>query len=200
MILERKCSSLNVRQHQKPVSHSKTPDSAKEKQKSEATSDLFRHQPAAEIAGSKSTAGKQISQVLEGEKQAANGLGVKCVQARITDNPVVAGHIKTRQQVVTEGREEKAGQVFANLISANIEKDSKNKKGQLVVIEDECKVSWNSIAPATVNLTAIGAKILESMNPLQVIPLQVLPGFVPNPMEGLSLQEVKENNEELANK
>ncbi|OIT27690.1 hypothetical protein A4A49_58854 [Nicotiana attenuata] len=69
------------------------------------------------------------------------------------------------------------------LTSANIEKDSTDKNGQLVV------VSSNSIKPANVNVTTIGAKILESMNPLQV-----LPGFLHNPTEGLSLQEVKENN------
>ncbi|OIT35683.1 hypothetical protein A4A49_02879 [Nicotiana attenuata] len=69
------------------------------------------------------------------------------------------------------------------LTSANIEKDSTDKNGQLVV------VFGNSIAPANVNLTTIGAKILESMNPLQV-----LPGFLHNPAKGLSLQEVKKNN------
>ncbi|XP_070031280.1 uncharacterized protein [Nicotiana tomentosiformis] len=69
------------------------------------------------------------------------------------------------------------------------EKSSKNENGQIVVVADECKVSRNSIAPTNVNLTAIGAEMLEGLNPLQV-----LPGFLSNPTKGMSLAEVNENN------
>lgn len=74
------------------------------------------------------------------------------------------------------------------IVSANMEKKSQDKEGQLVLVENEYNLSSNSVTP-NINITTIGDQILdqilENMNPLNA-----LPGIHPTANKGFSLQGV----------
>lgn len=60
------------------------------------------------------------------------------------------------------------------------------KEGQIVVVRDENNDSSNSCIPAKVNLTALGIKLLENLNPYQGVP-----ETLDTSTKGFSCQEVK---------
>ncbi|OIT20723.1 hypothetical protein A4A49_41884 [Nicotiana attenuata] len=146
-------------------------------------------------AGSKPAAVKNVSHVLEGEKQAAKGPGFDHVQARI---PSAAGHINTRQDgakgddqvqnlpekdwtmvsskkgTPNKNKVQQVEQISRNNSNpfaalANVNDDDGKIAGenlQLVECNNAQNLDQNSCStPAALNLTPLGAQILENMNP-----------------------------------